>query len=292
MMRSGPNRSDLGRAAALSRPYHRISTSSNLLSLPAQPFNMNHRENYGNEQVEMSGLSSGLEDTMEEYRDEYEGEVHVVSPRRASCRLKRQNHMLCGLASLVFFLAMVIVFLNEQDSGDAVPAGQPSVSGPQYTKGCVFKDRFDNENNYQHNKLYPGQYICSTNHTNDSEQHHRYRFGVSTEGDLVLQDTMYPESDTYTYNRTLMYRNPNIPVVENTKCYFSLQINGTFVMHHGQQHSSGTVAPNREMHLHEQCLKEHDCPYIHLHADGVLVINYIDGNNKWQAKNGLRVYSF
>jgi hypothetical protein len=40
-----------------------------------------------------------------------------------------------------------------------------------------------------------------------------------------------------------------------------------------------------------QCLSDHDCPYFHLHSDGVLVMNYIAGDGAgWQATNLFRVY--
>jgi hypothetical protein len=42
---------------------------------------------------------------------------------------------------------------------------------------------------------------------------------------------------------------------------------------------------------HSWCSLDHDCPYFHLHSDGVLVMNYNrDDGGGWQAKQVFHVY--
>ena len=107
---------------------------------------------------------------------------------------------------------------------------------------------------------------------------------------------MIPGSTTYQYNQVLYSNNNNNSTkasVTDGSYYFSLQTDGTFVVHGSDpDQAEWTVAPNYKMHLTEQCLQEHDCPYLHLHAGGVLVVNYLDKQAKWQQKNILHVYSF
>lgn len=158
-----------------------------------------------------------------------------------------------------------------------------SEAGPR-AQGCVFSDRFDNEHNFQHNRLYPGQYICS----DKTSELHRYRFGLNQDGDLVLEDTLIPD-DKNDYDKVL-YENPNKDAVGD-EYYISMQTDGKVVIH-VSDHEEWSVMPDRDMSLKEQCIEDHDCPYLHLNNGGVLVVNYIDDDDQWQAKNTLRVYGY
>jgi hypothetical protein len=49
--------------------------------------------------------------------------------------------------------------------------------------------------------------------------------------------------------------------------------------------------------VYEDCLKTHDCPYLHLHQDGVMVLAWLDFENSeyydgWMEKNIRRCYTF
>ena len=54
---------------------------------------------------------------------------------------------------------------------------------------------------------------------------------------------------------------------------------------------SSPVNLKHPMSHYPRCLSDHDCPYFHLHSDGVLVMNYIpDDGAGWQAKQMFQVY--
>jgi len=129
------------------------------------------------------------------------------------------------------------------------------------------------------NKLYPGQFICSRPYSVN-----RYRFGVTQSGNVVWMDTA-AQGETIT-----LFENKN-----STDIYFSLRVDATMVV---TDDTTGTVlwesSPvnlEHPMSHHPRCLSDHDCPYFHLHSDGVLVMNYIpDDGAGWQAKQMFQVY--
>ena len=44
---------------------------------------------------------------------------------------------------------------------------------------------------------------------------------------------------------------------------------------------------------YHQCLEQYACPYLHLHGDGVIVLNWIDANTgQWETKNINNLYDF
>lgn len=168
--------------------------------------------------------------------------------------------------------------------------------------GCL-TDRFDNENMKHNHRLYPGQYICSR----DEDQ--RYHFGLSESGDLIWKDSQrnhihaYYENPYYRGNR----ENANLTTVTSTtsdshelyEFYLSLRVDGTLVMQRVHLHGNGKTTvlwaaePNYQMGLTEQCLPNHDCPYLHLHQDGVMVLSWVNGTNlqeDWQEHSFKRVY--
>lgn len=107
-----------------------------------------------------------------------------------------------------------------------------------------------------------------------------------------MNDQKVPEwavGSAHKYDKVI-YRNVNKTMADGY--HFALQIDGTWVILDGDGDKKWSLTPNKEMHLDEKCLDVHDCPYLHLHADGVLVINYIDDDKQWQAKNSLHVYGF
>jgi len=161
-------------------------------------------------------------------------------------------------------------------------------SSPGYEEGCL-PDRFDNEQmelvdpSVNFNKLYPGQFICSKPY--DVNQ---YRFGVTRLGNVVWKNTIAGESET-----EILFEN----TASHTNIYFSLRIDATMVI---TDETTGLIlwesAPvnlKHPMSHYPQCLKDpyHDCPYFHLHSDGVMVLNYIPNDGAgWQAKNLFQVY--
>ena len=176
------------------------------------------------------------------------------------------------------------------------------------TLGCL-TDRFDNEHNPDNNRLYPGQYICS----HDDDQ--RYRFGLTLSGDVVLEDVESQSLQTIYENPHLQGNIENVTVYakDNLHYYLTLTIEGTLVMHRVHaatddngnkkvsqlwtavpQQGAGEYLEGATIGLVEQCLPTHDCPYLHLHKGGVMVLNWIDDSrtDSWQQKNFLKVYDF
>lgn len=171
--------------------------------------------------------------------------------------------------------------------------------------GCL-SDRFDNEHMTKNTRLFPGQFICS------KQNNQRYRFGITQETQaLVLLDTetnttmkvYYDPSAAATSNN-----NATISTATSPRLYFfTLRIDGTFVLQYQENKSRNkkAITPlvvwqkkplyhgDVKMTLSEQCLPDHDCPYLHLHKDGVLVLNWIDSvDGNWLSKNVNKVYGF
>ena len=103
---------------------------------------------------------------------------------------------------------------------------------------------------------------------------------------------------------------------DNFNFYLTLQTDGTMVMnqvHYVEDDNNNnkkkkvkalwTAAPKQgageylegaTIGLLEQCLPDHDCPYLHMHQGGVMVLNWVDDsrNDSWQSKNFMHVYGF
>ena len=82
--------------------------------------------------------------------------------------------------------------------------------------------------------------------------------------------------------------------------YFTLGIEGTFKIHRISRTRDFEIV-DEVLHwelpsiydiddVDEDCISTHDCPYLHLHQDGVMVLNWIDGG--WNEKNIKRCYNF
>jgi hypothetical protein len=150
--------------------------------------------------------------------------------------------------------------------------------------GCL-PDRFDNEQmdlldpTINFSKLYPGQFICSKPYSVN-----QYRFGVSESGNVIWEDTTAGEIKT-------IYENKE----SHTDIFFSLRVDATMVVTDVMTDTilweSAPVDLDHPMSHYPRCLSDHDCPYFHLHSDGVLVMNYIADNGAgWQATNLFKVY--
>jgi hypothetical protein len=169
-----------------------------------------------------------------------------------------------------------------------LPSSFTSSTDDDDEEGCL-PDRFDNEQmelvdpTVNFNKLYPGQFICSKPYTVN-----QYRFGVTKMGNVVWKNTVAGESET-----KILFENTQ----SHTNIYFSLRIDATMVL---TDMTTGLIlwelSPvnlKHPMSHYPQCLKDpyHDCPYFHLHSDGVMVLNYIPNDGAgWQAKNLFQVY--
>ena len=165
------------------------------------------------------------------------------------------------------------------------PTTTPNDHPPPLQEEVCLPDRFDNTDmdvldvNVNIKRMYPGQLICSKPY---SEQ--RYRFGMTLEGNLIWEDS---DSDQV----IVLYENSDKRLL-----YFELTIDATMLLK-DQSNDESTVwegpalhLNNRPMSHHPRCLSNHDCPYLHLHSDGVMVLNWISGG--WATRNFVRVYGF
>lgn len=159
-------------------------------------------------------------------------------------------------------------------------------------------DRFDNEGNHQkNNRLFAGQFVCS----DDEDQ--RYWFGLDpATGNLIWKDTQQDLLKTYYFN---IFGYPAEELAAQTQdngddgveptildYYFSLSTEAAFRIHRVQRTEDYQIL-EETLHwelpstynvtiVYEDCLFTHDCPYMHLHHDGVMVLAWLDfALSKW-----------
>jgi hypothetical protein len=189
------------------------------------------------------------------------------------------------------------------------PTESPTSAPTPMTLGCR-GDRFDNEGNSEkNNRLYSGQFVCS------DDEGQRYHFGLDPDSaDLIWYDTFTDHKKTYYTNENAFIdgctdnSSQGICVMDY---FFSLNTKGAFRIHRVERQGfdSETNEPIEVEVLHweldsnynistvyENCLKTHDCPYLHLHQDGVIVLAWLDFVlspwDGWMEKNIRRCYDF
>ncbi|KAL3933867.1 MAG: hypothetical protein SGBAC_010214 [Bacillariaceae sp.] len=169
---------------------------------------------------------------------------------------------------------------NDEDDINKVDlaAENPKLDGVQFiSPACNYTCRTDRLP--LESPLYPGQALCNEAH----------RFGMTDDGDLFLQDCQLHTTATF-------WSAAQNDVPENQfPIHFELQRNGYIqVLSDPTNHVLFEAQPKTEITFHRLCLarpKLH-CPYLHLHPDGVLVLNWIDdtNNGEWKVDNVLNVY--
>jgi len=109
----------------------------------------------------------------------------------------------------------------------------------------------------------------------------RYMFGMDEKGSLVWRDCFEDEERLY-YEGT------------DGDCFF-MREDASFVV----SDEDGAVKWEKEckfeVHLTPWCLEKptYDCPYLHLHSEGVLVLNWIEeGTGIWKSKGVKKLYNF
>jgi len=126
--------------------------------------------------------------------------------------------------------------------------------------------------------LLPGEFICSRNG--------RYRFGMDKFGSLVWKD-----EET----------NKEIILFEGQNEYsFALSMNADLVVYDEKRQPVWNLPCIYEVHFGAECLVNpmfyYDCPYLHLHADGVVALNYLengyDDDSFWGEVNIKKVYEW
>jgi hypothetical protein len=134
--------------------------------------------------------------------------------------------------------------------------------------------------------LYPGQALC-----ND-----RYRFGLTREGVFQWQECLEGSNNAITqvfYNGTITPSSSN-----QQRLHFVMRTDATFqiVLSSGTEGEESVVWEDKTtcgvVHVYKQCLSRPllDCPYLHLHKSGDIVLNWIDDNGHWNDRNSKKCY--
>lgn len=129
----------------------------------------------------------------------------------------------------------------------------PPDSGPYV---CTGDDRLNHEE-----PLYSGQVLCSNND--------KYVFGMHSDGRFIKWDVIDP-SNKY-----------DVFYTGQPGDWFILQVNGDIEIYNIQNELQWKREAKFDMTF-ATCLTKYACPYMHLHDDGVLVLNWRDSNGVWQ----------
>ena len=194
-----------------------------------------------------------------------------------------------------------------------LPSAAPTI--PEM--GCVADigkrdgDRFDNEGNRELNhQLFAGQFVCSTPHEG-SNGVRQYQFGIDPDtGDLILLNALDGTRRTYytnEYHRAYLQRQEEKEEDTMLDYYFSLTTEAAFRIHRVQRTHDYRIMSEELLwelpstytisSVYEDCLYTHDCPYMHLHRDGVMVLAWLDFElspyyDGWMEKNIRGCYDF
>lgn len=180
--------------------------------------------------------------------------------------------------------------VTELQSYDPTIQQQPPgniTSGETTTTTCsanyeCFTDRLG-----QNDRLKSGQAICSRDD--------RYMFGMEN-GTLLWKDCTMENADVKQYYP--MESDDDVggsTMVDNAVGdYFVMDETATFIIYGSDGRIKWTWESNASIQKYDTCLSEPelDCPYLHLHKDGVVVLNYIDGSGGWTSKNIKAMYDF
>lgn len=236
-------------------------------------------------EYELVNATSSAENERKDPTEQQDGVWIGSEVRHVRSRYEGHSKFI-GLLICVLVVGVVVIAVSCGGRGEGdhdVPAGEsihqdastippsPSVSPTVHpaisTKYNCQGDRIQNGV-----KLETNHYICDV--------YNRYRFGMDESGSLVYADDAF--------NMTAIIYN-------GTKGdYFELLQNGSFTV----SNSTGITVWQEEcennVSFSAQCLPTHhevyDCPYLHLHSGGTIVLNWISGG--WKVRNILHMYDF
>ena len=139
----------------------------------------------------------------------------------------------------------------------------PTFCVQEHFEGCQ-TDRMGHET-----PLMAGQALCN----------HQYRFGVSKSGIFQWYDCALEKTRIIHRNRTISY--------------FSMSSAGVFQLLNDKDQVIWQKAPKMKITVYKECLHNPllDCPYLHLHRDGVLVLNSVDNTTgQWSDRNAEKAF--
>jgi hypothetical protein len=166
---------------------------------------------------------------------------------------------------------------NNNDA--SVSQKKPPFPPPQSNNDCIYDCQTDRLGHKT--PLFTGQALCN----------HQYRFGLTHEG--VFQ---WHDCDTH---QTHVFYTPTTTTTTTTNnqvSYFEMQEDAAFQLYSYDNQVVWKKASTRQpkIHFSAHCLSRPllDCPYLHLHKSGDVVLNWIDDNNgKWVDRNIKRCYN-
>jgi hypothetical protein len=184
-------------------------------------------------------------------------------------------------------------------SGHVTPSTPPSLSSQQQpppsdgVSSC--EDYYDCQTDRMGHEqpLYPGQALC-----ND-----RYRFGLTREGVFQWQECLGGSNNTtqvFYDGATLNFTYSGIATSSSNqqRLHFVMRTDATFqiVLLSGTGGDESVVWEDTMtcgiVHVYKHCLSRPllDCPYLHLHKSGDIVLNWIDDNGHWNDRNSKKCY--
>jgi len=147
----------------------------------------------------------------------------------------------------------------------ASPTAHASTEREQYT--CE-GDRIQNGV-----KLKTGHFLC--------DSYNRYRFGMDDTGSLLYADDKF---------------NMTVTIYQGKKGnYFELLKDGTFTVNNSSDSVVWQEECSDDVSFSAECLPTrhyvYDCPYLHLHSGGTIVLNWINSDDEWKERNILHMYN-
>lgn len=137
----------------------------------------------------------------------------------------------------------------------------PPGSGPYV---CTGDDRHNHEE-----PLYSGQVLCSRNQ--------QYVFGMHSDGRFIKWDVI----DSNGKHDVFYTGNPGD--------WYILRVDGTIEIYNLRNELQWKRDAKFDMNF-AKCLTEYACPYMHLHNDGVLVLNHRDASGTWKVRRLKEAY--
>jgi len=149
-----------------------------------------------------------------------------------------------------------------------IPATDPPTTGESCdTQFDCISDRLG-----QNEKMTAGQAICSRDH--------RYAFGMQQSSSNGITSLIWKDCATGDTKRYMYYK------MGEAEDYFAMDETAKFAVYGANGQAKWEKHCLVSVKKYAKCLgkPEYDCPYLHLHRGGVVVLNYIDGWD-WISKN-------
>ena len=166
---------------------------------------------------------------------------------------------------------------NDTDAPTPVPVALQDITATETTTSGQACDKlFDciSDRLGQNESMFAGQAICSRDG--------RYAFAMQMDNSVSLVWKNCATGETKKYYRK-----------GEADDYFIMDENAKFAVYGGEGQLKWEKDCLVSVKRYPQCLSKpmYDCPYLHLHRGGVVVLNYIDGWD-WISRNIKKMYDF